>query len=105
MVIFEFCLYQCDREGLFKIAQEAERVLRKKSWLVIKDFFSLTPASRDYHHKEGIYSFKMDYHKLFDWSSVYNCYSYQLDDHDLRSPIDKEQNWFSTSVLRKNIKV
>jgi len=47
-VIFGFCLYLCDHEDLFKIAQEADHVLRKKSWLVIKDFFSLRPVSRDY---------------------------------------------------------
>jgi len=53
VVIFGFCLYLCDRDDLFKIAQEADRVLKKESWLIINDFFSPTPISRDYHHKQG----------------------------------------------------
>ncbi len=104
VVIFGFCLYLCDREDLFRIAQEADRVLKKKSWLVINDFFSPTPVSSDYHHKQGVHSFKMDYRKLFDWHPAYTCYSHQLDDHDQRGFTDDTQEWVSTSVLRKNIK-
>jgi ubiquinone/menaquinone biosynthesis C-methylase UbiE len=101
VVIFGFCLYLCDREDLFKIAQEADRVLKKESWLVISDFFSPIPASRDYHHKQGVHSFKMDYRKLFDGHPAYTSYSYQLDDHDQRGFTDDTQEWVSTSVLRK----
>jgi len=39
MVIFGFCLYLCDREDLFKIAYEADRVLKKNGHIVIYDFF------------------------------------------------------------------
>ena len=37
-VIFGFCLYLCDREDLFRVAQEADRVLRSPGWLMILDF-------------------------------------------------------------------
>ena len=104
VVIFGFCLYLCDREDLFKIAQEADRVLKKKSWLVINDFFSQTPISRDYHHKKGVYSFKMDYRKLFDWHPAYTCVSHQLYRHGQQGFTDDPQEWVSTSVLRKLIK-
>lgn len=104
VVIFGFCLYLCDREDLFKIAQEADRVLKKKSWLIIRDFFSPTPVKRDYHHKQEVYSFKMDYRKLFSWHPGYTCYSHQLNDHGQQGFTDDSQEWVSTSVLRKNIK-
>jgi len=40
IVIFGFCLYLCDRDDLFKIAAEADRVLKTPGWLLIKDFYS-----------------------------------------------------------------
>ena len=43
LLIFGFCLYLCDREDLFKIAAEAHRVLRPKSWLAILDFWTPNP--------------------------------------------------------------
>ena len=104
VVIFGFCLYLCDREDLFKIAQEADRVLKKKAWLIISDFFSPIHVSRDYQHKQGVYSFKMDYRKLFSWHPGYTCYLHQLDHHGQKGFTDDAQEWVSTSVLRKNFK-
>ncbi len=104
IVIFGFCLYLCDRDDLFKIAQEADRVLKKKSWIIIIDFFSLTPISYKYHHKIGVYSFKMDYRKLFDWHPAYTCFSHQLDHFNTLGFTDDINDWVSTSVLRKYIK-
>ena len=103
VVIFGFCLYLCDREDLFKIAHEADRVLKKKSWLIIIDFFSPTPISSCYHHKTGVYSFKMDYRKLFDWHPAYSCFSHRLDHHNQLGFTDDTKEWVSTSVLRKYI--
>ena len=106
VVIFGFCLYLCDREDLFKIAHNTDRVLKKSSWLIINDFFSPTPVSRDYHHKQNVYSFKMDYRKLFDWHPAYTCYSHILYDHNKHGDFtDDTHEWVSTSVLRKNIQL
>jgi ubiquinone/menaquinone biosynthesis C-methylase UbiE len=101
VVIFGFCLYLCDRDDLFKIAQEADRVLKKESWLIVSDFFSPTPLSRDYHHKQGVFSFKMDYRKLWDWHPAYTTYSHNLQHHGQVSFTDDRQEWVSTSILRK----
>ena len=38
-VIFGFCLYLCDREDLFQIAKETDRVLKKSGYIIIRDFF------------------------------------------------------------------
>ena len=66
LVILGFCLYLCDRNLLPKIVAETDRVLADGGQLVIIDFDPPHPRKRRFHHKEGIWSFKMDYSKLFD---------------------------------------
>ena len=59
IVIFGFCLYLCDREDLFRIASEADRVLRSPGWLVVMDFYSPLPSARTYHHFPSVYSWRI----------------------------------------------
>jgi len=72
MIIFGFCLYLCDRKDLFKIAFEADRCLNNNGYIVIKDFFPPSPFKNKYTHKEGIYSYKINYSNLFLWNPAYN---------------------------------
>jgi ubiquinone/menaquinone biosynthesis C-methylase UbiE len=72
MIIFGFCLYLCDRKDLFKIAFEADRCLSNNGFMVIMDFYPPFPYKNAYTHQEGIYSYKMDYGKLFNWNPAYN---------------------------------
>jgi SAM-dependent methyltransferase len=65
VVIYGFCLYLCDREDLFKIVLEGDRVLQEGGYLIIWDFHQDFPYSRPYEHKEGLLSYKMDYSKLW----------------------------------------
>ena len=101
IVIFGFCLYLCDRQDLFRISQEADRVLKPDSWLVINDFFAPTPIKRTYHHRPGIYSYKMDYRALFDWHPAYTCYAHRLSHHGQNGFTDDPQEWVATSIMRK----
>lgn len=101
VVIFGFCLYLCDRDDLFKIAAEADRVLKNQSWLLIKDFYSPMATANFYHHKADIYSYKMDYKTLFTWSPDYNVYSNRIAHHAYDGYTDDRQEWVSTSLLRK----
>ena len=50
-VIFGCCLYLCDRKNLFRIATEANKVLRSPGWLLILDFFSSVPRANLHHHR------------------------------------------------------
>ena len=100
-VIFGFCLYLCDRDDLFKIAAEADRVLKDPGWLLIKDFYSPTPLAKAYHHKAGVNSYKMDYKTLFTWNPDYNVYSHRVVHHADNGYTDDRQEWVATSVLRK----
>jgi len=100
-VIFGFCLYLCDRTDLFRIANEADRVLKKDAWVIIHDFFATTPTSREYHHRPGIQSYKMDYRKLFDWHPDYTCVSHEIHAHGGQVFTDESDEWVATSVIRK----
>jgi SAM-dependent methyltransferase len=101
IVIFGFCLYLCDRDDLFRIASEADRVLKRDGWIIIHDFYSPFPMARPYHHKAGVSSFKMDYRQLFDWNPAYICYSHELSSHADGKYTDDDQEWVAVSVLRK----
>jgi len=101
IVLFGFCLYLCDPEDLFRIAAEADRVLKAPSWLVVHDFFASAHSRRPYHHAEGVMSNKMDFRKLFDWHPAYTCYSHRLSAHGLLGFSDDPHEWVSTSILRK----
>jgi len=103
-VVFGFCLYLCDRNDLFRIALEADRVLKNEGWILIHDFFTEVPQKRDYHHLSGLHSFNMDYRKLFDWHPFNTCYSHKINRHGAITFTDDSNEWVATSVLRKNVK-
>ena len=65
VVWFGFCLYLVDRELLGRCVAEADRVLKEGGLLCIVDFDPEVPCKRAYHHKPGMWSYKMDYSRLF----------------------------------------
>lgn len=71
VIIYGFCLYLCDREDLFKIVTEGDRVLVDGGHLVIHDFHPEYPHKRAYKHCNNIYSYKMDYAKLWLGNPAY----------------------------------
>ena len=102
VVIFGFCLYLCDREDLFRIASEADRVLRSTGWLMILDFFSPTPRANVYHHSPTLRSYKMDYSKLFSWHPDYACMTHKVRHHIELGYTDVQDEWVAVSILRKH---
>ena len=101
LVVFGFCLYLCDREDLFRIAAEADRVLMNPGWLIIHDFFSPSPIEVPYSHISGLFSFKMDYRTLFSWHPAYTCLNHKVVHHSTGGYTDDRQEWVATSVLKK----
>lgn len=101
IVLFGFCLYLCDRADLFRIAHEADRVLRRSSWLIIHDFYAKSHTQREYHHRAGLVSYKMDYRSLFAWHPAYTCYSHRVLCHSDRGFSDDPGEWVATSIMRK----
>lgn len=101
-VIFGFCLYLCDREDLFQIAKETDRVLKKSGYIIIRDFFSTTPSSAVYRHNDNLLTYKMDYRKLFDWHPHYECIFHTVDTASKPVSKDDKSEWRATSIIRKN---
>ena len=103
-VVFGFCLYLCDRSDLFQIAKEADRVLKDNGYLIICDFYSTAHTKNEYHHLPGIFSFKMDYRKLFDWHPNYTCFYHEVRNHETNeAALDNKNNWVSISVIKKSL--
>jgi ubiquinone/menaquinone biosynthesis C-methylase UbiE len=103
IVLFGFCLYLCDRDDLFQIAYEADRVIRDQAFIVILDFFHPVKYQKNkYIHQDGIYSHKMDYRSLFNWHPFYECYRHKVMHHSNLSFTDEMDEWIAVSVLRKN---
>ncbi len=72
LVVFGFCLYLCDREDLFTIAREADRVVEVDGAIIIYDFYAEKPHTNPYHHREGLMSYKMNYAAMFAWHPAYS---------------------------------
>lgn len=81
LIIIGFCLYLCDREDLFTIANSVDNLLAEKGFLVIKDFQPTYPYKRKYGHKEGLFSYKMDYSQMFLWNPSYSKLAVQVTSH------------------------
>lgn len=102
IVIFGFCLCVCDTDDLFKIAAEADRVLRKNGWVLIFDFYSEGVRQRDWAHKSGLITRKMDYRQLFTWHPNYTCFEHHVLNHSDYLVTDDPDEWIALSLIRKN---
>jgi len=102
-VYFGFCLYLLDRQDLFAAIAEADRVLKHGGFLAITDFDPIHRHKRPYHHKEGVFSFKQDYSKVFTESGLYYLVSKNSFSHR-QSFFDADGNErVSTTLLFKEV--
>ena len=77
-IVYGWCLYLCDREDLFYIAAEGDRVLAPGGYIVIYDFCTPHAYSNPYSHREGIQSYKMDYARLWSWNPRYTIWRHEV---------------------------
>ena len=103
LLIYGFCLYVCDRDDLFKIASEANRVLKDESWLAIFDFWMPYHDERNYHHLKGIKSYKMNLQKMFTWHPAYVMVNHSLKHHNTYKFTDDKKEWVASTLIRKKI--
>lgn len=103
LVILGFCLYLCDRNLLPTIVAETDRVLADGGQLVIIDFDPPSPRKRPFRHREGIWSFKMDYSKLFDAFPQYSLsFKTSMSHTDTHFSMDERER-VAVWVLNKNL--
>ena len=104
-VYFGFCLYLLDRQNLFSAIAEADRVLKTGGFLVITDFDPVRQHKRSYHHKEGVFSFKQDYSRVFTKSGMYylvskNSFSHRQSFFLMQTETNAYQQRFCSKRLR-----
>jgi ubiquinone/menaquinone biosynthesis C-methylase UbiE len=100
-VMFGFCLYLCDPEDHFTIAREANRVLGDPGFLVVYDFLSSVPYRRPYAHKEGIFSHKMEFSRMFLWHPSYRLLHRTYLEHQAVPSFEPDEA-VTIDILRKD---
>ena len=103
LIIFGFCLYLCDRNDLFQIAAQADRVLKNGGYIIIQDFHPVLPYKNEYSHLEGIYSYKMNNSNLFLWNPAYTQFALDISTHGDKSMRIDENERVSISLLYKDL--
>jgi ubiquinone/menaquinone biosynthesis C-methylase UbiE len=83
MLVYGFCLYLCDREDLFKIAAEGDRVVSEGGVICILDFQPPFPYKNHYSHLDGVFSYKLDYSSLWSWNPAYVLLKEEVCDHSM----------------------
>jgi len=101
-IIIGFCLYLCDRKDLFKIAYEVDRVLKNGWNLFILDFYSDFWFKNKYIHREWLYSYKMNYAKLFDRNPSYNTAYMKIFSHANNKYIEHPNEKVCLRVMKKS---
>ena len=101
LLIYGFCLYLCDRDDLFKITSEANRVLKDQSWLAIIDFWASCQQVNAYHHRQGISSYKDNLPAMFTWHPSYIVTDHCVRHHASASYTDDLQELVGATILRK----
>ena len=103
LLIYGFCLYLCDRDDLFEIISEANRVLKDQAWLAIIDFWTPSQQVNAYHHRPGINSYKDDLPAIFTWHPSYVVTDHCVRHHVTGSYTDDLQEMVGATILRKSI--
>lgn len=106
VVIVGFVFYVIDRNILFKVIAEIDRVLKNGGILIIIDFFSETTLKNLYHHIDEFeaYSFKQNYEDIFTGSKMYYTFDRTTFSHNSRSN-DASNNYhdkYSITMLKKD---
>jgi ubiquinone/menaquinone biosynthesis C-methylase UbiE len=101
-VIVGFCLYLCDRQDLFVIAAEIDKILCDSGILIIYDFSPPFPYKNNYTHYSGISSYKMDYSAMFFWNPEYSVIYKRIFSHNKESNLPKPDDRVGVTILQKN---
>lgn len=107
VVIVGFVFYVIDREIIFKVISEIDRVLKNGGQLIIIDFFSETSLKTQYQHIKDFsaYSFKQNYDEIFTASKLYYLLDKSTIDHTSKeyNASNDYYNKYSISMLKKDI--
>lgn len=100
MVYLGFCVYQFDRNALFKAMSEADRVLSTGGFCVITDFDTPTRYIRDNIHSSNIPTYKTDC-SVFFLPYGYTLVEKRMYTHASKGFVPNIQERLSTQILYK----
>lgn len=99
-VYIGFCLYQHDRNSLFKSLSETDRVLKRGGVCVITDFDTPVPYIRENIHNKRLPTYKTDYaDNLIPYG--YSLIEKKTYSHSSLSFVKEIQERISTQILYK----
>jgi len=101
LVILGFCLYVVDRDDLFRVAAEVDRVVATSGFVAILDFHSETPLRRPYRGIAGRHSYKMNCGAMFAWNPAYQRIYQQLAPHP-GSRVDDLEDQVAVTILKRD---
>ncbi|MDI9309693.1 MAG: class I SAM-dependent methyltransferase [Limnohabitans sp.] len=106
VVIVGFVFYVIDRNILFKVISEIDRVLKNGGILIIVDFFSEATLKNIYHHIDEFqaFSFKQNYDDIFLASKMYYLLDKSTFSHTTKT-FDATSNYYdkySITLLKKD---
>ncbi|WP_264553423.1 class I SAM-dependent methyltransferase [Flavobacterium sp. N2038] len=106
IVIVGFVFYVIDRDILFKVISEIDRVLKNGGILIIVDFFSEKSLKNVYEHINEFtaFSFKQNYEEIFTSSKLYYLLDKSTWNHT-EKVLDATDNYYdkySISLLKKD---
>lgn len=107
LVIVNFVMHWVPRDKLFLAMSEIDRCVADGGYLIIGDFDPDFATRTKYHHlpKEEIYTYKLDYAKLFASSALYRMIATVTYDHDNHEhdPKALQNDRGVTTLLRKSL--
>jgi|LakMenE18May11ns_1017448.scaffolds.fasta_scaffold9815370_2 ubiquinone/menaquinone biosynthesis C-methylase UbiE len=102
LVYYAFCLYMVKPEDLINSLYECNRVTKKKSWIIIYDFYSKNFVKKKYKHFNTQIT-KMDYTKMFSWIPGYLIKNQVFFDYENNFKFTKDKEKLSTLItIKKN---
>lgn len=106
IVIIGFVFYVIDRNIVFKVISEIDRVLKNNGLLIIVDFFSESSLKKEYQHIKDFsaYSFKQNYDEIFTASKLYYLLNKSTFNHSTKflDASEDYHNKYSISLLKKD---
>lgn len=100
-IYWGFFMYLLDRDHVYKVTYETDRILKKGGFLAILDFEPMIPHKKEYHHQKGCYTYKNDYSKILLSSGHYTLVAKHSFSHDSNSFVKDHNQRISISLLYK----
>ncbi|EEX30738.1 MULTISPECIES: class I SAM-dependent methyltransferase [Vibrio] len=100
MIIFGHSLYLMDPEDLPNIVANTMRLLNEDGYIVIFDFDS-DPQKNPYHHRENLYSYKMEFDTLFTWNPCFKLISKKIMQHDGSTSVGNKHEDCALSIIKR----